>query len=96
LEKIDKMSPFPVDNALSNLEKMTTENQIRPNLFPANILPAAPRSTSYSTLRCGSAGETTSDDDVDNEIINVTDDDDDVVLTTTDSTASADMFKVPK
>ena len=76
------------DNALSNLQKMTSDNRV--SFFPTAVSPVVPNATDYSSLRCGSTGGTTSDDDVDNEVINVTDDDD-VVMTTTDSTVSTDI-----
>ena len=86
------MLPVSSDKALDNLEKLSTD-KIRPGIISVGLLPSITKPINYSPLRCGSTGGITSDDDVDNEIINVTDDDD-VVITTTDSTAPSDMLKV--
>lgn len=47
------------------------------------------------TPRCGSVAESGSDDDVDDEVINVTDDDEEVTMATTEQSPQVNMqFKV--
>ena len=80
------------ENSMDNFVKLSMANQERPN-YSLSLLPQMSTSRDFNAPRCGSTGGITSEEEVDDEIINVTDDDD-VVKTTTDMNSSPDIFKV--
>uniref|UniRef100_H2Z1M0 Fork-head domain-containing protein n=1 Tax=Ciona savignyi TaxID=51511 RepID=H2Z1M0_CIOSA len=91
------MAPV-TNNALQNLEKLTSQNQqVLRGIYSLGFLTTPQHHVIKHdvTNRCGSTAESGSDDDVEEEIINVTDDDD-VVLTaseTPETIASQDQKK---
>ena len=93
------MSPISDDYSVSNLgEMITTERSpARPGVYSVNFLSTMASNTKYKSdnpPRCGSTAESFSEDDVDEEIINVTDDDDDVATATTDDNSKLNMLQV--
>ena len=78
----------PISNdALGSLEKMNTDNSdVFRGIYSISILPPSERDVIPKiNLRCGSTAGSSSEDDVDDEIINVTDDDDEVALPTSEN-----------
>lgn len=91
------MSPVPDENPMGNLGEITAgeSTRARQTIFSVSFLSSMPNSSEYrneNPSRCGSAAESVSEDDVDDEIINVTDDD--VVMTTTENNSTANMLQV--
>ena len=88
------MSSVAESNTFRSVIEIESEDiPKRPTTCLVNFMSSLPKSFNRDlATRCGSTGGSASDEDPDDEIINVTDDD--VVDATTDSDSSTNMFKV--